>query len=100
MGRLWIILQEQNPARFALMLKIGKEAKQHNCQLNHTASPKAMEPMAVVNLFTESLNSNVKLSVYVRDEDSTTAAHIRGSLSCRKVDRYCACQKITNYKVV
>ena len=36
-----------------------------------------MEPMAAVQLFTESLNSNVKLSVYVGDEDSTTAAHIK-----------------------
>ena len=36
-----------------------------------------MEPMAAVHLFTESLNSNVKLSVYVGDEDSTTAAHIK-----------------------
>ena len=33
--------------------------------------------MAAVHLFTESLNSNVKLSVYVGDEDSTTAAHIK-----------------------
>ena len=57
--------------------KIGKEAKQHNCQLNHTASSKAMEPMAAVHLFTESLNSHVKLSVYVGVEDSTTAAHIK-----------------------
>ena len=36
-----------------------------------------MEPMAAVHLFNESLNSNVKLSVYVGDEDSTTAAHIK-----------------------
>ena len=36
-----------------------------------------MEPMAAVHLFTESLNSNVKLSVYVGDDDSTTAAHIK-----------------------
>ena len=57
--------------------KTGKEAKQHNCRVNHTASSKAMEPMAAVHLFTESLNSNVKLSVYVGDEDSTTAAHIK-----------------------
>ena len=57
--------------------KTGKEAKQHNCRLNHTASSKAMEPMTAVHLFTESLNSNVKLSVYVGDEDSTTAAHIK-----------------------
>ena len=55
----------------------GKEAKHHNCRLNHTASSKAMEPMAAVHLFTESLNSKVKLSVYVGDEDSTTAAHIK-----------------------
>ncbi|XP_022808639.1 uncharacterized protein LOC111345620, partial [Stylophora pistillata] len=57
--------------------KTGKEAKQHNCRLNHTASSKAMEPMAAVHLFTESLNSRVKLSVFVGDEDSTTAAHIK-----------------------
>ena len=77
MGRLWIILREQNPVGFAQMLKkTGKQAKQHNCRLNHTASSKAMEPMAAVHLLTENLNSNVKLSVYVGDEDSTTAAHI------------------------
>ena len=57
--------------------KSGKEAKQHNCRFNHTASSKAMEPMAAVHLFTESLNSQVKLSVYVGDEDSTTAAHAK-----------------------
>ena len=79
--------------------KIGKEAKQHNCRLNHTASSKAMEPMAAVHLFTESLNSHVKLSVYVGDEDSTTYKR-EGPLFCRKVDRHCACQKITNCKVV
>lgn len=62
MGRLWIILQEQNPAGFAQMLKkTGKEAKHHNCRLNHTASSKAMEPSAAVHLFTESLNSKVNL---------------------------------------
>ena len=60
------------------MLKItGKQAKQHNCRLNYTASSKAMEPLAAVHLFTDSLNSNVKLSVYVGDEDFTTAAHIK-----------------------
>ena len=57
--------------------KNGKESKQHNCRLNHTASSKAMEPMAAVHLFTESMKSHVKLSVYVGDEDSTTAAHIK-----------------------
>jgi len=57
--------------------KSGKEAKQHDCRLNHTASSKAVEPMAAVHLFTDSLKSNVKLSVYIGDEDSTTAAHIR-----------------------
>ena len=57
--------------------KTGKEAKQHNCRVNHTASSKAMEPMAAVHLFTKSLNSDVKLSVYVGDEDFTTAAHIK-----------------------
>ena len=55
----------------------GKEAKHHNCRHNHTASSKAMEPMAAVHSFTEGLNSKVKLSVYVGDEDSTTAAHIK-----------------------
>ena len=39
-----------------------------------------MEPMAADHLFTESLNSNVKLSVYVGDEDSTT-----GTLTKEKV---------------
>lgn len=57
--------------------KTEKEAMQHNCRLNHTASSKAMEPMAAVHLFTESLNSRVKLPAFVGDEDSTTAAHIK-----------------------
>ena len=37
--------------------------------------------MAAVHLFTESLNSNVKLLVYVGDNDSTTAAHIKQKVS-------------------
>ena len=57
--------------------KTGKVAKHHNCRLSHTASSKVTEPMAAVHLFTESLNSKVKLSVYIVDEDSTTAAHIK-----------------------
>lgn len=56
---------------------MSKETKKHNCRLNHTASSRAMEPMVAVHLFTESLNSHVKLSVYIGDEDSTTAAHIK-----------------------
>ena len=78
MGRLWIIIRKQNPAEFVQMQKSRKKkTKQHNCRVNHTASSKAMEPMAAVHLFTESLNYNVKLSVYIGDEDSTTAAHIK-----------------------
>ena len=73
--------------------KTGKEAKQHNCRLVHTASSKAMDAMAAAHLFTESLNSNVKLSVNVGDEDSTTAAHIKQKLLY-------PVEKITNYKLV
>ena len=36
-----------------------------------------MEPLAAVDLFTWSLKSNVKLSIYTGDDDSTTAAHIK-----------------------
>ena len=36
-----------------------------------------MEPQAAVDLFKRSLKSNVKLSVYTGDYDSTTAAHIK-----------------------
>ena len=95
MGRLWIRLRKQNPAGFAQMLKkkTGKEAKQHNCRLVHTASSKAMDAMAAAHLFTESLNSNVKLSVNVGDEDSTTAAHIKEKVLY-------PVEKITNYKLV
>ena len=57
--------------------KAGKKAKVHDCHINHFASSKAMEPLAAVDLFTRSLNSNVKLSVYAGDDDSTTAAHIK-----------------------
>lgn len=52
-----------------------KKANAHDCRLNHSASPKAMEPQEAVDLFTRSLKSNVKLSVYAGDDDSTTAAH-------------------------
>lgn len=54
-----------------------KKANAHDCRLNHSASPKAMEPQEAVDLFTRSLKSNVKLSVYAGDDDSTTAAHIK-----------------------
>ena len=57
--------------------KAGKKAKVHDCRINHFASSKAMEPLAAVDLFTRSLHSNVKLSVYAGDDDSTTAAHIK-----------------------
>ena len=45
--------------------------------MNHFASCKAMEPVAAVDLFTRGQKSNVKLSVYTGDDDSTTAAYIR-----------------------
>lgn len=54
-----------------------KKANVHDCRLNHSASPKAMEPQEAVDLFTRSLKSNVKLSVYAGDDDSTTTAHIK-----------------------
>ena len=58
-------------------MKAGKKANVHDCRLNHSASSKAMEPQAAFDLFTRSLKSNVKLSVYTADDDSTTAAHIK-----------------------
>ena len=57
--------------------KAGKKANVHDCRLNHSASSKAMEPQAAIDLFTRSLKSTVKLSVYTGDDDSTTAAHIK-----------------------
>ena len=57
--------------------KTGEKAKVHDCRINHFASFKAMEPLAAVDLFTRSLKSNVKLSLYTGDDDSTTAAHIK-----------------------
>ena len=58
-------------------MKAGKKANVHDCRLNHSASSKTMEPQAAVDLFTGSLKSNVKLSVYTGDDDSTTAAHMK-----------------------
>ena len=58
-------------------MKAGKKANVHDCCLNHSASSKAMEPKAAVDLFTRNLKSNVKLSVYAGDDDSTTATHIK-----------------------
>lgn len=52
-----------------------------------------MDAMAAAHLFTESLNSNVKLSVNVGDEDSTTAAHIKEKVLY-------PVEKITNYKLL
>jgi len=57
--------------------KAGKKANVHDCRLNHSASSKAMEQQAAIDLFTRSLKSNVKLSVYTGDDDSNTAAHIK-----------------------
>ena len=54
-----------------------KKANVHDCRLNHSASSKGMKPQAAIDLFTRSLKSNVKLSVYTSDDDSTTAAHIK-----------------------
>jgi len=61
--------------------KTGKKAKVHDCRINHFASSKAMEPLAAVDLFTRSLKSNVKLSVYTGDDDSTTAYEFISFLS-------------------
>ena len=58
-------------------MKAGKKATVHDHGLNHSASSKAMEPQAAIDLFTHSLKSNVKLSLYTGDDDSTTAAHIK-----------------------
>lgn len=58
-------------------MKAGKKVNVHDCRRNHSASSKAMEPQAAIDLFTRSLKSNVKLSVYTGDDDSTTAAHIK-----------------------
>ena len=66
MGRLCITLQEQNPAGFVQMLK-KKVENNPRTQL----STQSWQQSIVL------LNSHVNLSVYVGDEDSTTAAHIK-----------------------
>lgn len=58
-------------------IKTGENVKKHDCRQNHNASSKAMEPAVAVHLLSNCLNSNVKLSVYTGDDDSTTSAHIR-----------------------
>ena len=58
-------------------MKAGKKVNVHDCRQNHSASSKAMEPQAATDLFSCNLKSNVKLSVYTGDDDSTTAVHIK-----------------------
>ena len=70
--------------------------------MNHFASPKAMEPVAAVDLFTRGQKSNVKLSVYTGDDDSTTAAYIRQKVpyTVEKRDRNHSCKKISYHKTL
>ena len=59
-------------------MKARKKANVHDYHLNHSVSSKTMEPQLAVDLFTRSLKSNVKLSVYTGDDDdSTMAAQIK-----------------------
>ena len=57
--------------------KTGKTAKQHDCRQSHIGSSKSMEPQPAVELFNNVTNSNVKLSTYTRDDDSTTECAIK-----------------------
>ena len=54
----------------------GKEnadhEKKHDCRKNHTGSSKIMETEVACQLFKDALESNVKFSNYVGDDDTTT----------------------------
>lgn len=81
-GKVMDYTTRTKAVEFVKMLKkTGEKAKIHDCRINHFASSKVMEPLVAVDLFTPSLKSNVKLSVYTGDDDSTTAAHIKQKVS-------------------
>ena len=58
----------------------GKEnahhEKKHDCRKNHTGSLKIMETEVACQLFKDALETNVKFSSYVGDDDSTTLAEL------------------------
>ena len=79
-GRLWIILQEQNPAHFGQMFKqTGKEAKNtiFDSIIQHHQKQWSLRQQSICLLFKNIIYNNVKLSIYVRDEDSIPAAQIK-----------------------
>ena len=47
---------------------MGKKTKAHDCQKNHEASSKAMEPATAVELFNKAPDHSVKFSVYTGED--------------------------------
>ena len=63
--------------------RAGRQPKQHDCRKNHSGSSKAMEASAAVELFTNVAKSNVKISTYAGDDDSTTELHLKQKVPYR-----------------
>lgn len=81
-GKVLDYTTQTKNCRICSHAKKNKEIpKKHDCRVNHFGSSKSMEPTSAVYLFNKSLDLKVKLSTYTGDEDSITAAHIRGNVS-------------------
>ena len=82
-GKYWTIQQGQKGEDFVIVPKPwDKKPKAHDCQKNHKASSKAMEPATAVELFNKAPDHSVKFSVYTGEDDSTTEARIREKVTC------------------
>lgn len=56
--------------------KQGKQPRQHDCRKKHVGSSKAMEPTVACELWNAAPKENVKFSIYVEDDDTTTQSHL------------------------
>jgi hypothetical protein len=59
----------------------GKEPPKHDCRKNWLGSSKAMESSVAVDVIKEVEEQNAKVSVLIMDDDTTTMARIRQSIS-------------------
>ena len=54
----------------------GKQPTAHNCRRNHEGSSKSMESSVACELWNKAPLSNIRYSVYIGDDDSTTLSQI------------------------
>ena len=52
--------------------KKRKQPANHDCRNNHTGSSKAMEPAVASEMWNSAPMENIKFSVYIGDDDTTT----------------------------